>query len=136
MPLLLHKAQTKCYYFMGVLELGISILVVAGIVMRLAGLPFVWGQIVSEGMGGYLKYLYDILIAIELVKLLCRHELKSMVEVLMFAVSRQVIIDHLSVWENLIAVLSIASLFAVRKFLFIHQESYEEERKRRTGLET
>ena len=58
-----------------------------------------------------------------------------MVEILMFAVSRQVIIDHLKVWENLVAVLSIALLFVIRKFLFIHRETYEEEKKRRTGLE-
>ena len=135
MALLLHKAQTKCYYLMGALELGISVLVVVGIIIRLTGLPYELGQLVSEGMSGYLKYLYDILIAVELIKLLCRHDLSSMVEILMFAVSRQVIIDHLNVRENLIAVLSIAGLFAIRKFLFIHQETYEEEKKRRTGLE-
>ena len=119
---------------MGALELGISILVVVGIIVRLTGLPYELGQLTSHGMSGYLKYLYDILIAIELIKLLCRHDLSSMVEVLMFAVSRHVIIDHLDVRENLIAVLSIAVLFAIRKFLFIHKETYEEEKKRRTGV--
>ena len=49
-----------------------------------------------------------------------------MVEVLMFAVSRHVIIGHLGAVENLIAILSIAILFAVRKYLFIHRETYEE----------
>jgi len=135
MALFLHKAQTKCYYLMGALELVISILVIIGIIVHLTGLPYELGQLASEGMSGYLKYLYDILIAAELIKLLCRHDLSSMVEILMFAVSRQVIIDHLNVRENLIAVLSIAALFAIRKFLFIHQETYEEEKKRRTGLE-
>lgn len=135
MALLLHKAQTKCYYLMSALELGISILVIVGIIVRLTGLPHELGQLVTEGMAGYLRYLYDILIAVELIKLLCRHDLSSMVEILMFAVSRQVIIDHLKVWENLVAVLSIALLFVIRKFLFIHRETYEEEKKRRTGLE-
>lgn len=120
---------------MTALELGISFLVVIGIILRLTGLPSELGQLATEGMGGYLRYLYDMLIAVELIKLLCRHDLSSMVEVLMFAVARQVIIDHLKVWENLIAVLSIAALFAIRKYLFIHHETYEEEKKRRTGLE-
>ena len=135
MALLLHKAQTRCYYLMGVLELGIGILAAVGIVVRLTGLPAELGQLTTESMSGYLRYLYDILIAVELIKLLCRHDLSSMIEVLMFAVSRQVIIDHLKVWENLAAVLTIAVLFAVRKYLFIHHETYEEEKKRRTGLE-
>ena len=134
MASLLHKAQSKCYYLMGALELGISVLIIVGIVLRLTGLPSELGKLAAEGMNGYLKYLYDILIAIELIKLLCRHDLSSMIEVLMFAVSRQVIIEHLKVWENLIAVLSITVLFTIRKFLFIHQETYEEEKKRRMGL--
>ena len=134
MASLLHKAQSKCYYLMGALELGISALIIVGIVLRLTSLPSELRILAAEGMNGYLKYLYDILIAIELIKLLCRHDLSSMIEVLMFAVSRQVIIEHLKVWENLIAVLSITVLFAIRKFLFIHQETYEEEKKRRMGL--
>lgn len=119
---------------MGILELGISLLIIAGIAVHLTGLPSEMGLLAAEGMNGYLKYLYDILIAIELIKLLCRHDLSSMIEVLMFAVSRQVIIEHLRVWENLVAVVSIAALFAIRKFLFIHKETYEEEKKRRMGL--
>ena len=134
MASLLHKTQSKCYHLIGVMELGISGLIIAGIVLHLTGLPAEVGQLAAKGMSGYLKYLYDILIAIELIKLLCRHDLSSMVEVLMFAVSRQVIIEHLKVWENLVAVLSIAALFAIRKYLFIHQETYEEEKKRRMGL--
>ena len=134
MASLLHKTQSKCYYLMGTLELGISGLIIVGIALRLTGLPSELSIMAAEGMSGYLKYLYDILIAIELIKLLCRHDLSSMVEVLMFAVSRQVIIEHLKVWENLIAVCSIAALFAIRKFLFIHRETYEEEKKRRMGL--
>ena len=134
MALFLHKAQTRCYYLMSAMELGISILVIVGIIVRLTGLPLELRQLAAEGMDGYLRYLYDILISVELIKLLCRHDLSSMVEILMFAVSRHVIVDHLEVFENLIAVLSIAALFAVRKFLFIHHETYEEEKKRRTGL--
>ena len=72
---------------MGVLELGISILVAAGIVVRLTGLPAELGQLTTESMSDYLRYLYDILIAVELIKLLCRHDLSSMIEVLMFAVN-------------------------------------------------
>ena len=52
MALFLHKAQTKCYYLMGALELVISILVIIGIIVRLTGLPYELGQLASEGMSG------------------------------------------------------------------------------------
>lgn len=131
----LHKAQIRLSHMMSGVELLISLLVIVGILFRLTTLPVQLSAIWSEGMENYLQYLFDILIAVELIKLLCRHDLSSMIEVLMFAVSRHLIIDHLTAWENLVAVLSIAILFAIRKFLFIHVETYEEEKKRRSGLE-
>ena len=85
---------------MGVMELGISGLIIAGIVLHLTGLPAEAGQLAAKGMSGYLKYLYDILIAIELIKLLCRHDLSSMVEVLMFAVSRGYHLWHLQLFPR------------------------------------
>ena len=131
----LHKAQKRLAHMMGGVELLISLLVIVGILCRLATLPAQLFVIPSEGMGNYLQYLFDILIAVELIKLLCSHDLSSMIEVLMFAVSWHLIIDHLTAWEIMVAVLSIAILFAIRKFLFIHVETYEEEKKRRSGLE-
>ena len=118
---------------MGYVEFFVSLLVIAGILFQLTALPSHFAPVAGNGMSSYLQYLFDILIAVELIKLLCSHELASMVEIFMFAVSRKAIIEHLSVTENLISVVAITILFAVRKFLFIHQETYEEEKRRRTG---
>ena len=49
----------------------------------------------------------------------CRHDLDSVVEVLLFAVARQVIIEHTSMVDNLLCMLSVAILFCIRKFLFV-----------------
>ena len=130
----IHIMQKTMTRMTNGIELAVSLLVIAGIVFYLTGLPSHFMAVPSEGLGSYLQYLFDILIAVELIRLLCYHELTSMVEVLMFAVSRQVIIGHQSLLDNLIAVLSITILFAVRKFLFIHKETYDEEAKRRSGL--
>ena len=129
----LHKIQKNMVHFMGYVEFFVSLLVIAGILFRLTALPSHFAPVAGNGMSSYLQYLFDILIAVELIKLLCSHELASMVEIFMFAVSRKAIIEHLSVTENLISVVAITILFAVRKFLFIHQETYEEEKRRRTG---
>ncbi|MCD7749342.1 MAG: transporter, partial [Oscillospiraceae bacterium] len=39
-------------------------------------------------------------------------------EVLLFAIARQIIVDHTSTWSSLVGVCTIAVLFATRKFLF------------------
>ena len=50
---------------------------------------------------------------------------------LLFAVTRHLIIQHVATWEILIGIAAIAVLFAIRKFLFIHPETYEKEQRRR-----
>ena len=51
------------------------------------------------------------------VDLLCRHSAQTVVEVLMFATARQMVVEHLRTWETLIGVIAIAILFGIRKFL-------------------
>ena len=122
----LYLAQKKIWQLMSGAELILCLFVIAGVIAALVTAPIHLMSIKTSGLDSFLKYLFDVLIAVELIKLLCSHELSTMVEVLMFAVSRHVIIGHLGAVENLIAILSIAILFAVRKYLFIHRETYEE----------
>ena len=42
----------------------------------------------------------------------------TLVEVMMFAIARQMIVEHTSPQQNLIVVLAIAILFAIKKFFF------------------
>lgn len=49
----------------------------------------------------------------------CRHDIDSAVEVLLFAVARQIVIEHMPVQESLIGIISVAILFAIRRFLFV-----------------
>ena len=42
----------------------------------------------------------------------------TVIEVLLFAIARQLIVEHTSTLDNLIGIISIAILFAVRKYLF------------------
>ena len=67
----------------------------------------------------FLATAFTVVIGIEFVKMLSRHNMSSVVEVLLFAIARQMIIEHTSAVENLIMVISIAILFTIRKYLFI-----------------
>jgi hypothetical protein len=62
---------------------------------------------------------FNLAIGIEMVRMLYFHSPQTMYEVLLFAIARQIIIDHSSPVNSLVGVVSIAILFATRKFLFV-----------------
>ena len=64
-------------------------------------------------------YSLYLVIGVELLKMFCRHDIDSIVEVLLFSVARQMVIDHLAIKEALIGCVAVAILFAVRRFLFV-----------------
>lgn len=45
-------------------------------------------------LSDFMKKSFDLVIGIELLKMFCRHDLDSIVEVLLFSVARQMVIDH------------------------------------------
>ena len=54
--------------------------------------------------------------------MLCRHSVQNVVEVLLFATARQMVVEHLETWQTLIGVAAIAILFAIRKYLMTGDE--------------
>lgn len=75
-----------------------------------------------------MKILDDaIILAIgaELIKMLCKHTPETIIEVLAFALARQLIVGHAAPWENLITVIAIAVLFGIRRFLLKRHDMVE-----------
>ena len=68
-------------------------------------------------LSDFMKKSFDLVIGVELLKMFCRHDIDSIVEVLLFSVARQMVIDHLAIKEAFIG--CVAILFAVRRFLFV-----------------
>ena len=67
-----------------------------------------------------------IIIGIEFVKMIFSYTIDTVVEVMMLAVARQMVLTHTSPIDNLITITSVALLFVVRKFLFIRQLDHVE----------
>ncbi len=65
----------------------------------------------------YLEHAMTLAIGIEFVKMLCTHTPETIIDVLLFAISRQMIVEHLSAMDTILGVGAIAGLFAVRKYL-------------------
>ena len=57
--------------------------------------------------------------------MLCKHTPETVIEVLAFALARQLIVGHAGSVNNLITVVAIAVLFAVRRFLLKRHDMVE-----------
>lgn len=67
----------------------------------------------------YLETLFVLVIGTEALKMLCKHTPGSALEVLLFTIAREMVVKETSPLENLIVVISIAVIFAIRKFLYV-----------------
>ena len=124
------KLQDKMFETSYLFELFISVIV--GIAILVLGIRLavdtVSTSIYTKGVGAMVEILDDaIILAIgaELIKMLCKHTPETIIEVLAFALARQLIVGHTAPWENLITVVAIAVLFAIRRFLLKSQDMVE-----------
>lgn len=74
---------------------------------------------------GFLEKVMMLAIGLEFVKMLCKHTPSTVIDVLLFAIARQMIVEHTSTLENLIGVVALAGLFATRKYLLCHFDEIE-----------
>ena len=124
------KLQDKMFEASYIFELFISVIV--GIAVVILGVRLVIDvigvSVNAQGVDALVKILDDaIILAIgaELIKMLCKHTPETVIEVLAFALARQLIVGHAAPWENLITVIAIAILFGIRRFLLVRQDIVE-----------
>ncbi len=124
------KLQDKMFEISYIFELFISVIVGLAILILAVRLiaDTVNISVYTGGADALMKILDDaIILAIgaELIKMLCKHTPETVIEVLAFALARQLIVGHAPPLENLITVLAIAVLFAVRRFLLNRHDMVE-----------
>jgi len=124
------KLQDKMFEISYLIELVISLLVgvsviilAAQVVIDLFNLSFI--ERGTDSLVVILDKAITLAIGAELIKMLCKHTPETVIEVLAFALARQLIVGHTAAWENLITVFAIAILFAVRKFLLNRHDMVE-----------
>ncbi|HHY14220.1 MAG TPA: hypothetical protein GX526_06250 [Thermoanaerobacterales bacterium] len=66
-----------------------------------------------------LGHVLLLVIGLELSGMLIRHTPGSVIEILLFAIARKVLIHSEHSYELLIGVASVAAIFAIRKYLFV-----------------
>ena len=113
---------------MDIFEIGIAIIVAFGFIISVyplvQELPLLGSM--SQGTVSYRHFLesaLDLVIGIEFIKMLIKHTPGSVIEVLLFALSRHMVLEGGNSMENLLTVCAIAIIFVIRKFLFV--ESFD-----------
>ena len=103
-------------------EIVLSIVIL--IVIALAGIRLIYAitevSLMDMDIDFFTEFLANALslvVGVEFVKMLCRHSAQTVVEVLMFATARQMVVEHMAPAQTLVGVIAIAILFAIRKFL-------------------
>lgn len=124
------KLQDIMFEISYIFELFMAVIVGAAILIMAARLvvDMTTLDLYFKGSDKLVEVLDDaIVLAIgaELIKMFCKHTPETVIEVLAFALARQLIVGHAEPWENLITVVAIAILFAVRRFLLKRHDMVE-----------
>ena len=106
------------------LEIAIAVLVLAAILItgvRAAGEVFglFFAENSSQAFTTVLEHAFNLIIGVEFIKMLAKHTPGSAIEVLLFAIARQMVIEHTTPVENLVGIVTIALIFIIRKYLFV-----------------
>ena len=72
-----------------------------------------------KGFSALLSAAATLVLGIEFIRMLSTHTLDSVLEIMLLAIARQMIVEHSTPLENLISVVSMALLYLVRKYLYI-----------------
>ena len=124
------KLQDKMFEASYLFELFISIIVgIAILVLAVRLIADTFNvSVYSKGVDALVGVFDDAItlaIGAELIKMLCKHTPETIIEVLAFALARQLIVGHVAPWENLVTVFAIAVLFGIRRFLLKRHDMVE-----------
>ena len=114
----MKKIQNQLMKVLKILEYLVAVALIIAMVISL--ISFVIQQsfsIESFHLESYLSFALSLIVGIEFVKMLILQTPGSLVEVVMFAVARQIIMSHDSAVENLIGVIAVLLMFLCRKYL-------------------
>lgn len=107
-----------------ILEIAVAVIVLIGFIISviplLKDMPGLLDNTNDYTFHVFLEHAFNLVIGIEFIRMLIRHTPGSALEVLLFAIARHIVLDGSSGAELLLGVASIAGIFAIRKYLYVH----------------
>ena len=119
------KFQKAVHWITSYLEMALTILLVGGIILSFIHVPELLADILSKDFPELMRlvnYVATVIIVIELIHVLNSQNLESVIEILMLAFTRELVIREWNMWQLLIGVGCIAGLFATKKWLMSREE--------------
>ena len=104
------------------LELAINIIIIIAVIVAVISLwkpfmDFVQNRESAHAFLDFLGYVLNVLIGIEFFKMLCKPDVDTILEVVMFVIVRHMVVLETSTVENLLTIVGMAIIFAIKKFL-------------------
>ena len=118
------KTESVIHKILHFLEVSIAILTLI-VLVGMVGLEIYKMFTVADyfySLDGFLHNILTIVVGLEFVRMLIDMTPANTLEVLIVAISRQVILSHDNPISNLASVICIAGLFATRRFLIPKKE--------------
>lgn len=115
----MKKLNTKLVQVTKAVELIIAFILMIGIAVAIVNSIY-YGAVSLIHHDFQLEQLLEkvltLVVGVEFVKMLILHTPESVIEVLLYAVARQIILSHESAMENLIGVMAVVLIFVIRNF--------------------
>lgn len=128
------RIKTKIMKATLYLEIVLAIFITVGIIIGMVDLVKYLGLIYStnpidtyEVFQKFLGHTLMLVVGVELVAMLIMHTPGSVLEVLLYAIARTMLIYSKSTTDFLIGIAAIAAIFAIRRFLFVCRISKSED---------
>lgn len=109
-----------------VLELLIAlfILLVTVLQMVLTGKDSVHYLLLGQfSLYEFFGSVMNVVVGLEFIKMLVLHTPKAVIDVLLFAIARQLVVSHSSSVDTLLGVASVVLIFVIKKFLLTREDS-------------
>lgn len=114
-----------------VLEIAVAIIVLIGFIISVIPLVKDMSGLLDNSndytFHVFLEHAFNLVIGIEFIRMLIKHTPGSALDVLLFAIARHMVLDGTNGFELLMGVASIAGIFAIRKYLYVHSFESDEE---------
>ncbi len=95
----------------------IAVIVIALIFLKAPLLEYIASASDTEALLHFITYIINIVIVVELFKMLCSPGIETILEVMMFVIVRHMIVSETSAWENFLTVISVAIIIVVKKYV-------------------
>ena len=116
------------HWVTSVIMILLSIILVSGVLVSFVGIPNLFTAIINGKPGAMidlLEFAATAIIGIELVYVIIAQNLESVIEILMIALTRELLIKSWDTWEIVLGIVGIGILFAVKKYLIDNRDKIQ-----------